>query len=574
MTDRGPKGATAIAAGLLLLLAACGGDGASESDGAAEAAPGADVASDGAPPLRFPTEGRRPRGEGPPRGEGSAATPTVQEDSEQAPEVTDVRMTAEEAIDRTLTARVEAIVASGVERARVASSGAVTADSSAVAIVAVDAATGRVILRRLSKVALAPASNMKLLTVAAALVTLGADGAFSTRFESNAPVVGGVLDGDLVVRAGGDPMHRREGDGSLDAWIDPLAEALAREGIQRVSGTLVLDEGRWLEPGPGPQWPSPSEHWRDYCALAGGFSANGGCFRATITPTAPGSTATVVLRPRNHGLTRKGRVTTEGRRIAVNVGANRSGVTVRGKIRADASPYRTEFAHPDPVDLFGHAVVGGLAEHGIPIDGGFARARGHAVADARSLHVVETPIQSVLEAILLDSNNPVADQLFLATGAAATDGEGTRQASEKAVQDALARLGVDPRSLVQVDGSGLSKANQTTAEQIAALVAAVVHQRGALREAILAALPVAGQTGSLKNRMRGTVAEGRVRAKTGWIKGSSGLSGVVETLDGREVVFSILVGYPMVDGMNTKAWKPMQDEICTALVEWRAEASR
>ncbi|MEM9380836.1 MAG: D-alanyl-D-alanine carboxypeptidase/D-alanyl-D-alanine-endopeptidase [Planctomycetota bacterium] len=567
MTDRAAKGVLAAVAALSALVA-CGRDGAAETRAEPEAA----AAASEAPPLRFPSEPRRPAGDRSSRGAAEATTDAPTEVAD-APAPMDVELTAEEAIDRALTARIEAAIARGIERARAASAGAVTADAAAVAVVAVDAASGRVILRRLSKVALAPASNMKLLTVAAALVTLGADGAFETRFESDAPVAGGVLEGDLVVRAGGDPLHRRDGDGSLEPWLDPLADALARGGIQRVRGALVLDEGRWLEPGPGPQWPSPSQHWKDYCALAGGFSANGGCFRATVTPGASGARAAVVLRPRHHGLTRRGTVTTEGRRVAVNVGANRGGVTVRGTIRADASPYRAEFAHPDPVDLFGHAVVGGLAERGITVDGGFVRAREVETSDARSLHLMASPIQSVLDAILLDSNNPVADQLFLATGAAAS-GEGTRAAGEAAVRDALGRLGVDPRPLIQVDGSGLSKANRTTAEQIAALVAAVVHQGGALREAILAALPVAGQSGSLKSRMRGTVAEGRVRAKTGWIKGSSGLSGVAETLEGREVVFSILVGYPMVDGMNTKAWKPMQDEICTAIVEWRPEASR
>jgi D-alanyl-D-alanine carboxypeptidase len=57
-----------------------------------------------------------------------------------------------------------------------------------------------------------------------------------------------------------------------------------------------------------------------------------------------------------------------------------------------------------------------------------------------------------------------------------------------------------------------------------------------------------------------------VRAKTGFIGGTSSLSGVVEALDGRAYVFSILVDYPRFDGLNTAVWKPMQDEICELLV--------
>ncbi len=477
-------------------------------------------------------------------------------------------------LDAGLSRAVEVAVAEALVRARKATKGKVHGRNTTVSVMAIDANTGRILVQRLSEVPLVPASNLKLMTAAAALAELGAEGAFVTEFVTDAKVVGGVLQGDLVVRAGGDPLYEREGDGSLDQWLGPLAEALGAAGITRIEGALVLDEGEWLEPGPGPMWPAMAQHWRDYCGLAGGFSANGGCFRATVSPGAPGERAGVVLRPRHHGLTRKGSVSTSGSRVAVNVGANSGGVTVRGKIKAGSRPYVAEFSHPDPVELFGHAVVGGLADRGITIGEGYRRERGVVLEEpTRRVAEVRTPITSVMKAILLDSNNPVADQLFLATGAA-FGGSGTRKTGADAVRTALSRLGLNIRPLIQVDGSGLSKANRATAQQLAALVAAVIHQGGAMRAAILDSLPVAGRTGKLASRMRGTAAEGRVRAKTGWVKGASGLSGVAETTGGDEVVFSILVGYPLVDGLNTTAWKPMQDEICVALASWAGEGDQ
>jgi len=582
----GLVGALRVGAGLLcaclcVCLASCSSGDGSDATGS-RAGPDLEGSLD---PISF--DPSAPREVGPARplireGDRSDAGPASTSQGGAASETPDLPEPSAEddggapgdvdTLDTGLSAAVEHAIATAMKRARERAGDAVTDRNTAVAVVAIDSGTGRLLVRRLSELPLVPASNLKLMTAAAALVELGADGAFVTPFLTDAAVEGGALRGDLVVRAGGDPLHRRDGDGGLGPWVGPLLDSLAAAGIERVDGALVLDEGAWLEPGPGPLWPAPSQHWRDYCGLSGGFSVNGGCFRATVTPRAAGERASVTLRPAHHGLTRKGTVTTAGSRVAVNVGANRSGVTVRGKIKAGSRPYVAEFSHPDPVDLFGHAVVGALADRGVTVSGGFRRERGVELRDPREVHVIRTPITEVMEAILLDSNNPVADQLFLAVGAAAT-GAGTRESGADAVRAALGRLGLNVRPLVQVDGSGLSKANRATAEQLAALVAAVVHQGGPVRSAIMDALPVAGRSGKLASRMRGTAAEGRVRAKTGWVKGASSLSGVAETEGGAEIVFSILVGYPLVDGLNTAAWKPMQDEICAALAAWPGDGA-
>ena len=105
-----------------------------------------------------------------------------------------------------------------------------------------------------------------------------------------------------------------------------------------------------------------------------------------------------------------------------------------------------------------------------------------------------------------------------------------------------------------------------------ALLAAVLGPGDERARAFRDALPVAGESGSLDTRMTTGPARGRVRAKTGFINGTSGLSGLVETEDGRQLVFSILVEYPVVAGLNTTVWKPLQDEICGLLVESRGEA--
>ena len=100
-----------------------------------------------------------------------------------------------------------------------------------------------------------------------------------------------------------------------------------------------------------------------------------------------------------------------------------------------------------------------------------------------------------------------------------------------------------------------------------ALLCAVLGEERGVGLLFEDALPVAGVSGTLARRMRSSAASGRVRAKTGFIGGTSGLSGVCDTLGGDRLVFSILVAYPKVDGLNTHCFKPMQDEICALLVE-------
>ena len=178
---------------------------------------------------------------------------------------------------------------------------------------------------------------------------------------------------------------------------------------------------------------------------------------------------------------------------------------------------------------------------------------------------------SVLSPINTDSNNAVADQLFFALGDARA-GAGTRAGGARAVTQALAELGVSHAGLVQVDGSGLSRDDRVTAEQLTRLLAAVLELDPRQRQAFLDSLAVSGESGSLEKRMTEEAMRGRVLAKTGWISGTGALSGYVRNGAGRLLCFSILVDYPKVSGMNKYCWKPMQDRICEALAAWRPSA--
>ncbi len=413
-----------------------------------------------------------------------------------------------------------------------------------------------------------PASNLKLVTTAAALVLLGPDWDFRTVLTSDAPVEAGVLRGDLVVRGGADPLYDPTAAGDVARLLEPAIQQLKAAGIARVAGDLVLDEGRFLEPGPGPAWPADGQRWSDFCALSGGFNANAGCLTARITPTRVGQPARVEVRPLGHGLPTRIAVETGKARSKLDVRVSAIGgtVIVEGSLPANVPEWECRFAAPDPVALFGGALKQALAARGIAVAGTVRRARTAPKPGARPLARIETPILSVLEPINAHSNNACADQLFLALGNAQF-GTGDRASGQKATSLALQRLGVPDDGFQQVDGSGLSRDNRVSARQITALLAGVVRRGGRASEALLESMAAPRADGTLDDRLAGL--EGRVRAKTGFIGGTSALSGLIEDGGGKSLAFSILVEYPVVDGLNTSVWKPMQDRICRILAEVR-----
>jgi len=469
-------------------------------------------------------------------------------------------------IDAALQARIRARIDAALARAVSASRGMVDASGTSVAVHVREVGTQGELVAIDASRPMRPASNAKLVTSAAALVLLGADGAFTTGFETQAPAGSGVLRGDLVVRAGADPFYDAAAGGSVEGLLRPVVEALRARGIASIEGSVVLDELDYGPPAPARGWPDASQHWNEFCALSGGFSANAGCLTAVVRAGEAGAAARVELQPRGHGLVERLSVTTGGARsgLDVRVGAQGGRALVEGRIPRDVPEWTARFAAPDPVALFGGALLAALESGGIRVAGGVRRERMPLTGSWRTLARLRTRVLDVLAPINTDSNNACADQLFLLLGHA-KGGAGTRVGGEAACREALALLGVPVEGYAQADGSGLSRENLVSAAQLTALLEAVLRLPEPAPRAFLDSLAAGGESGTLAGRMQDAVLAGRVRAKTGFIAGTSALAGYLDTQDGRRLAFSILVEYPAFDGLNTSCWKPMQDEICREL---------
>ena len=157
------------------------------------------------------------------------------------------------------------------------------------------------------------------------------------------------------------------------------------------------------------------------------------------------------------------------------------------------------------------------------------------------------------------SDNFYAEMLTKALGAIKAR-SGTTAAGLRVAQDQLSRLGIHP---TRVDGSGLSRLNRTSAKTVFVLLKAL-----ATSSPFNSSLAVAGRSGTIAGRMRGTAAEGRCRAKTGTLSDVSGLAGLCDASGGGTIAFAMLM-----NGVNVDSARSSQDAIVSALASWKRPAA-
>jgi D-alanyl-D-alanine carboxypeptidase/D-alanyl-D-alanine-endopeptidase (penicillin-binding protein 4) len=378
-----------------------------------------------------------------------------------------------------------------------------------------------------------PASNHKLLTASAALDLLGEEFRFETRALA--------LDGALYLVGEGDPTLDTQG---LRTLADDLARAVDPATLTRVVVDDLAFSPRRLAPGFADDGVGVS-----YQAPSGALSLEFNT--VVVTVTAPKTRARpkevvpleVVLSPPSTHLRLDhqgsvGRAPLTVRTYAIDEdGETRTVVEVRGQLRPGrAQTLRRRVG--DPGLYTGGALAVMLAERTggppPPVSRGPAPAAGPVRVAVRE----SPPLKDVARAALTWSNNFIAEQLLRTLGARMTGEPGDWDNGAEVVLAYWQALGLPANALVFENGSGLSDRGRVTTTALVDLIAVAhrVHGPGGL----LSALPVAGEEGTMRARLRRSGK--RVRAKTGTMDGISGLSGVITAEDGApQVAFSILI---------------------------------
>jgi len=425
-----------------------------------------------------------------------------------------------------------------------------------VCVVSLD--TGAWLYARDADVLLNPASNVKLFTSAAALARLGPEFRFDTEFLLDAGTGGAAAPRTLYVRGKGDPSVVTE-------RLYAMAADLSHLGLRRVAD-IVLDDS-WFDAERIAPGFDQEDGDRAYLAPTGALSLN---FNTVAVHVAPGdrvgAPARVELEPDSPFFELVNRTVTVGPRSARRLVPSsqplpgRQRIVVEGRVPLGGRPSATWRKIDDPPRYFGETLRRLLEARGVRVVG---RVRpGPVPPDARLFHVAESePLDELVRRLNKSSNNFTAEQLMKALGAATSGPPGHLGGGVAAVEQLLAELGIPRGSYVMKNGSGLNDANRFSARQTVRLLAAMAR-RFPLASEYLASLPVAGKDGTIRWRMEGTEAVGRVRAKTGTLDGVSTLAGYVETASRERLAFAIFVN----DHLG-RAWTvtPVVDAMVAAL---------
>ena len=361
-----------------------------------------------------------------------------------------------------------------------------------------------------------PASNMKIITSAAALTLLGPEYRYRTTFLTDGEVRDSLLDGNLLVIGRGDPTVSDRMRGTATTVMDALADSLRAHRIRQISGSLARVGNVFRDSiyGYGWEWDDLGEY---YGAGVDELIFNEGMAPTTLRP--PPDTA----------------------RDSLYSGPAKS-----------------------PAKAYLDALHDALVRKSIRMDGTVRDSILSTPLKMDTLFVlVSPPLRDILPALMKPSQNQIAE-ILLRTIGLERGGLGTADSARKIVGQQLLAWGVQPDGFVIRDGSGLSDQDLLTPETIVRVLDRI--QRDTAFAVYYNSMPIAGVDGTIDTRMKGTPAEGNVHAKTGTLAKAHSLSGYVTTADGERLIFSILANNTTAPG---SAVTHVADVIAAALAAYR-----
>lgn len=385
-----------------------------------------------------------------------------------------------------------------------------------------------------------PASVSKILTTYAVLKNLPLGHKFKTQL---------FYDGEnLYLKGGGDPSFVSE-----NMWF--LVNEFHRQGIKTINKDIVVDDTLFDDVRFDESRESRRVD-RAYDSPVGAMSFNWNAVNIYIRPTTLGKPAQVTVDPESDFYSLKNNTETVNgsvkKELIVSISNENHIISLKGDVSKNASEKAIYKSVDDPDIWAGTNLKSFLYQRGIQVKGRIRRGKVPASAD-----LVATSESKSTASILADmnkfSNNFVAEML--------TKNLGAKNKSEKAslsdgviiIRNELKKIGLTDQDVIIENPSGLTRNNRMSAVALNKVLTALKNDF-TVYSTVLESLPISGIDGTLKKRMKETVAEGWVRAKTGYLDGVVSLAGYAGKKNGEVFTFSFLYNGPQDESRVREAF--------------------
>jgi serine-type D-Ala-D-Ala carboxypeptidase/endopeptidase (penicillin-binding protein 4) len=410
-----------------------------------------------------------------------------------------------------------------------------------------------------------PASVMKLITTYAALHTLGPDYTWKNRLLIDGTIVaGGILEGNLIVRGGGDPKLVLE-------RINELFEKVQAKGVREIRGDIILDRSAFNVPDKNPA-DFDDEPLRPYNAAPDGLLVNFKSLIFTFTPDAAGKRVLVTYEPPIAGVD----IPTE---LPLSSGPcgdwksrlqadffNPLKISFAGRYSATCGDKVWPVAYSAPRAYAGRVIEGMWLASGGKLTGS---VREDVVSrTSRPFFTAESlPLSDIIADINKFSNNVMAQQVFLTLSLGARNGRAASFDASKAQLAAWWKKNLPGYSPPTIEnGSGLSRKERTNVLSLTGLLQhAAANKQAAVFTASLGVAGVDGTVARMKDRNAESVAIGNAQLKTGTLRDVTAVAGYATGRSGQRYTVVGIINHP-----NAPAARPALDK----LVEWTIQDVR
>ena len=408
-----------------------------------------------------------------------------------------------------------------------------------------------------------PASVIKVLSTYAAVLKLGFNYRWQTKFYTTGTLSHGILRGDLLIKGFGDPTLNGED-------LEKIISYIKAEGIRKIKGNIVIDRS-YFKVGNRDSSGFDEHPYSAYNAMPDAMMFNERVITVCVEPKKNSvykkhddGSYKVVNRLQRVNKPCRGRYSWPG--VKVDKSDVIPTVILKGKISKRCGKRNVCKVLTKPYKSFYYALKDSLKQEGIPVSGRLKLRK--IPADATELFTYYSDsLEKIISKTAKKSNNLYARHIFLLLGSKVYGAPATLQKSRDAVIKILSSKGALGTGVLRIDnGCGLSRVAKLNAHLLARMLDNAYNRYG---QRWMNTLSIAGVDGTIKRRFRGTVVRKRAWMKTGTLRRVKNIGGYVKNRAGKRYTVVILVNSIKAKYRGAK----LQNEIIKWLVNGAAKPS-